>query len=365
MRWTVTRSSTKWWMFRSLAVAMVLSGVGGAGCIGSGGGASGSTVGDGGGGGAPPAGLQGSGKPIAKVGDGAVSESEFAAAASRVQQAGHEMPIAERKEVLDKLVVEEVLFQEAAAKGLYRDPKVRKIMVNLLLREEVYNDVRAADISQDELQAYYEAHQSEFTVPEKIQVKRIYIKYGGDSNRTTSEAMALAKELAGKIKRDPTAFGGLAEQYSDDPYKRRGGDLGYVAHDGKPGVPPEVIEKAFSMPVGQISEPFDAGGGANLVLVAAKRAAVERTFDQMKGSVLRRLKNEKFQALTDSYIERVRGKYDVQVDEAALAAVTIEARPLPSGIDPTAVLPGVGPRPDRLGEDEFDAVEGGPEVEPQ
>ncbi|MEQ1506294.1 MAG: peptidylprolyl isomerase [Myxococcota bacterium] len=316
-----------------------------------------------------PAGAEASGKHVATVGDGFVTDADFAASASRVQQPGQELTAEQRAEVLDKLVVEEILFQEAAAKGLYRDPKVRKIMVNLLLREEVYDDVRSSDISQEELQAYYDAHQSEFTVPEKLQIKRIFLRYGGDSTRSQADAMALAKDLQARIKKDPTSFSSLAEQNSDDPYKRRGGDLGYVARDGKPGVPDAVIEKAFSMPVGQISDPFDAGEGINLVLVAAKRQAVERTFDQMKGSVLRRLKNDKFEELTDAYIAKVRGKYSVDVDDAALAGVKVESRPLaPSGVDPTTLLPGVGPRPDRdappgMGDEDPGLVQPGLEVE--
>jgi parvulin-like peptidyl-prolyl isomerase len=297
--------------------------------------------------GTPPP-MEGGGKRIAKIGtDGFVSESEFVSAAARLQQQGESMPLGERREVLDKLVVEEILFQEAAARGLYRDPKVRKIMVNLLLREEVYSDVRATEIEQSELEAYYQAHQEEFTIPEKIQIRRIFLRYGGDSNRTKGEAQALAEELASKIKRDSTSFGGIAEQYSDDPFKRRGGDLGYVAREGKLNVPTEVIEKAFSMKVGQLSEPFDAGEGINLVLVAARRPPVERTFEQMKGSVLRRLKNERYRELTENYIKRLRSKYEVDVDENVLASVAIESRPMAPGMDPGSILPGVGPRPDR------------------
>lgn len=323
--------------------------------------------------GAPPPGSDPSAAPsgrvVAKVGDGFVTESDFAAAASRVQQAGQELTPAERKDVLDKLVTEEILFQQATEKGLYRDPKVRKIMVNLLLREEVYDDVRTSDISTEELEAFYEAHKSEFTVPEKIQIKRIFLRFGGESGRTEADALALGKELQGKIKKDPTLFKDLAEQQSDDPYKRRGGDLGYVARDGKPGIPPEVIEKAFTLNVGQLSEPFVAGDGVNLLLVAAKRQAVERTFDQMKGSVLRRLKNEKFQELTEGYIAETRGKYTVDVDDAVLSSVKVESRPMaPAGVDPGALLPGVGPRPDRDGlpsDEEIEEMDEGQEPVPQ
>ena len=197
---------------------------------------------------------------------------------------------------------------------------------------------------------FYEAHKAEFTVPEKIQIKRIFLRFGGDSGRSQEEAQILGKDLQAKIKKDPTVFKDLAEQHSDDPYKRRGGDLGYVARDGKPGIPPEVIEKAFTLNVGQVSEPFVAGDGVNLLLIAAKRQAVERTFDQMKGSVLRRLKNEKFQELTESYIAETRGKYTVSVDDAVLNSVKVDSRPMaPAGVDPGSLLPGVGPRPDRDG----------------
>jgi hypothetical protein len=293
-----------------------------------------------------------SGRIVARIGEGVISEDDFAAAAARTAPSGPELTADERKEILDKLVTEEILFQEAAAKGLYRDPKVRKIMVNLLLREEVYDDVKSANISPEELQSYYEAHKDEFTVPEKIQIKRIFIRFGGDSGRREDEAMTLAKDLGARIKKDPTVFKDLAEQYSDDPYKRRGGDLGYVAKDGKPGVPPEVIEKAFTMPLNQVSEPFVAGEGVNLLLVPAKREAVERTFEQMKGSVLRRLKNDRFAQLTDEYIAKARSGYTVTVDDAVLQSVKVEPRAAGAGMDPGSILPGVGPRPERDDEDE-------------
>jgi parvulin-like peptidyl-prolyl isomerase len=313
---------------------------------------------------AAPPGAEGAaaGRVVARVGDGVITEEDFAAAAARTQPSGPELTDDERKQILDKLVTEEILFQEAAAKGLYRDPKVRKIMVNLLLREEVYDDVRNAQISPDELQSYFDAHKDEFTVPEKIQVKRIFIRFGGDSNRTQDDAMALGKDLQGRIKKDPTVFKDLAEQYSDDPYKRRGGDLGYVARtDGKAGVPPEVIEKAFTLPLNQVSEPFVAGDGVNLLIVPAKREAVERTFEQMKGSVLRRLKNDKFQELTDQYIAKAKSGYTVSVDDAVLKSIKVEPHGTGPGIDPGTLLPGVGPRPDRPETDNEQLLEPAPE----
>jgi parvulin-like peptidyl-prolyl isomerase len=293
------------------------------------------------------------GQAVARVGDGVITEQDFADAAGRTLPAGPQLSKEERRKVLDDLVTEEVLFQEAVEKELYRDPKVRKILVNLLLREEVYGSVRTTDVPREELEAYYNAHRSEFTIPEKVQLKRIYLRFGGDSNRTQDAALTLGKELVGRIKKDPTVFKDLAEQYSDDPNKRRGGELGYVGREGVPGVPPEVIERAFSMPLNQVSEPFVAGEGVNIVIVPSKREAVDRTFEQMQGSVLRRLKNEKFQELTEQFIARARSKYQVTVDEAVLDAVKVDPHAaMPH--DPGSLMPGVGPRAER----ELDQVEG-------
>lgn len=286
------------------------------------------------------------GKAVARVGDAVITDKDFAEAAARTAPAGPTLSKEERRKVLDELVTEEVLFQEAVARGLYRDPKVRKILVNILLREEVYASVRSAEVPREELEAYYNAHPDEFTIPEKVQIKRIYIRFGGDSDRTEADAITLGKDLVSRIKKDPTVFKDLAEQYSDDPNKRRGGDLGYVGREGVPGVPPEVIERAFGAPLNQVTEPFVAGEGVNIVIVPSKREAIERSFEQMQSSVLRRLKNEKFQDLTKQYIDRAKSKYPVSVDEAALDAVTLDPHAAPP-TDPGSMMPGVGPRPER------------------
>lgn len=262
---------------------------------------------------------------LAKVGDaGGVTAEDFAEVAARTPPAdGRALTLEERKALLDKLVVEEALFQEAAKQGLHRDPKVRKIMVNLLMREEVYANVKASDFSPEQLKAYFDTHQEEFVVPEKVQIKRIFLKVGEE--RSLEKAMALAKDLRGKIMSNRDTFKDLALEYSEDPYKRRGGDLGYISVEGKPGIDPLVVSTAFGLEENAVSEAFEAGGGVNIVYVPKRRERVERTFEQMKGSVLRKLKNERYKELTETYVEGVRGRYAVDIDEAALSNAPVQS----------------------------------------
>jgi bifunctional DNA-binding transcriptional regulator/antitoxin component of YhaV-PrlF toxin-antitoxin module len=266
----------------------------------------------------PAADISSVGVVFAKVEEASIGSTLFDLDASRATPAdGAKLSLEEKRDILDGLVTEEILFQEATKEGLYLDPKVKKIMVNLLLRQNVYAKVKTSDFTPEELRAHYDAHQEEFVVPEKIQIKRIFLKVRDDKPQAV--VRQLAEDLQAKVKANPDSFKDLAAEYSEDPYRRRGGDLGYVSREGKPGIDDSVIAKAFELEVGQVSEAFEAAGGFNILLVANKRERVVRTFEQMKGSVLRKLKNERYKQLTDEYIDSIRSGYSVSVEEQVLA----------------------------------------------
>ena len=84
----------------------------------------------------PPADASSVGVKLATVGDAPIGSTLFDLEASRVTpEDGQKLSNTEKRKVLDDLVTEEILFQEASKEGLYLDPKVKKIMVNLLLRK--------------------------------------------------------------------------------------------------------------------------------------------------------------------------------------------------------------------------------------
>ncbi len=273
------------------------------------------------------------GAVVAKVGaHGMVTVDEFTQTASR-QVLMHEAEVTPeaRKEILDEMIDEEVLFQEAFAQGLYRDPKVRALMINLLKRREVVAEARGLEISDEEAEAYFEAHIDDFRMPEKALVKRIFIGFGGQGDpaspgRTEEEAKKLAADLRSQIVADPDKFRKLAEEYSEDSYQRRGGTMGYVDNVPDSPFPREFLDKVFALEEGRVSEPFLAGGGYNIAVVEAHRDAVERTFEQMKGTVLRRMRSERQGDLTEKYVASLRAKAEVTIDEALLASAPVDRR---------------------------------------
>ncbi len=257
-----------------------------------------------------------SGEVVATVGGLPISSSEFQQAAAR-RQSGEESAGTDTKgDVLDRLVAEKLLYLKAIELGLERDPKVQKVMINTLLRDKVYSTVRNSDFPEEELQTYYQDHKDEFVIPEKVQVKRILIRVTPE--RGEKEARSEAERLRGEIKADSSRFRDLASEFSEGPYKRRGGDIGFVAREGKPGLDPTIVDKAFSLDVDALSDVFKTREGFNVITVAKKRERVERSFQQVKGAVLRKLKNEKLKDLYDSYVAELKTGADVSVNSDIL-----------------------------------------------
>lgn len=302
----------------------------------------GGTTGSAGGEGATTAGAETAaadiGETIATVNGVKIGSKEFEEAAARkTPESGDALSAAEKQEVIDRLVEEKLLYKAALEKGLDKDPKVQKVMVNTLLREVVYANVRNSDFTDEQLQAYYEAHKDEFVVPEKVQIKRILIRVTED--RTDDKAKAEAERILAELTKDPAKFKELAAQFSEDPYKRRGGDVGFVAADGKPGLDKAVVDKAFTLQANQLSEVFKTEEGYNIVFVAQRRERVERTFDQMKGAVLRKVKNDRLKDLYDQYVNGLKQGAKVEVMTDKVNALEIKAARKAPSLDAGLAVP--------------------------
>lgn len=273
------------------------------------------------------------GTVLATVNGVQIGSKEFEQAAQRKTPAnGESLSDAEKKEVLDSLVEEKLLYAEALRKGLDKDPKVQKVMVNTLVREDVFNTLKNSDFPDEVLQKYYDDHKSEFIVPEKVQIKRILIKV--TPQRPDADAKKMADELRAQVVKNPDSFKDVAAEKSEDPYKRRGGDVGFVSKEGKAGLDQAVVDKAFGLDTNQVSDVFKTDEGYNIVMVAARREQIERTFQQMKGTVLRKAKSAKQQELYDSYVAKLRTAAKIEVKEEELKKIEIKSsrRPFAPGM---------------------------------
>jgi hypothetical protein len=231
----------------------------------------------------------------------------------------------EPAERLEQVIEETLIHQAALAAGMAYSPKVKKLMVAGQLRRQVYSQLDSSQISDAELLAYFEANQDLFVIPKKRQLRSITWKLG--PTRDLAAAQALCQSAKADIDSDE-AFKQRASTESEDPYRRRGGDLGFVSLEGKAGVPTELLDAAWQMDTRQMAC-VETPNSVVLLRIGERREQVSRTFEQMKGSVMRRVKNEHYQALYESYVADLRADVAVEIDADVLREMQATGAPLP------------------------------------
>lgn len=247
---------------------------------------------------------------------------EFDEVAARRGAMAKSLKEEQRKDIVDGLIDEKLLYLKAVESGVDLDPKIQRMVVNTFLKDHVYKKVRETNPTPDELQAYFEAHKEEFVVPEKRQLKRILIRprEGEDGAAAETRAQQVREALEGAGAGD---WNGLAAKHSSGPYKDRGGDLGYVGNTERPGVDPAVITKAFEQPAAGITEVFRTTEGLNILNVVAVRPRVDRTFNQIKGAVARKAKAERYKEAFENYVSALRSGAQHEVNWEAVAEHTV------------------------------------------
>jgi len=237
-----------------------------------------------------------------------------------------------RQRILTNLVEQDLLYQKAMKEGLNRDALV-KAKVDLYKRVIIAQSLVEKTID-DAAKKYYEENQDQF---KKLKLSVIEIKYATPEQmkkakgkkkkkaHTEEQALALAKEVKAKID-GGMSFEDAAKEYSEDPMTRaRGGNMGLVSKDDKRlnarGFAP-VLEKAFTMKVGEVAGPIKTTGGYDIITVT--RGIELEPFDEAKQSILFRVKANARQDLIASlkkdakivYPEEAEKKKDVEKQAA-------------------------------------------------
>ncbi len=176
-----------------------------------------------------------------------------------------EIPTPEPPPILDDALYQEGLnrlAEQLKASGMTVD-EYREVIRARLLREKMQEIIGSERVEPTE-EAVHVRHIL-IRVDETATVTETQgITGTTTTGRSDAEALALAQELRQRIL-DGEDFATLAEQYSDDPGSAaEGGDLGWSPR-GR--FVPEFEDAAFSLPVGEVSEPVKTQFGYHLIQV--------------------------------------------------------------------------------------------------
>jgi peptidyl-prolyl cis-trans isomerase C len=183
-----------------------------------------------------------------------------------------------------------------------------KIQVANLLAGKTFSQLAEnLKLEDSDERAFYDAHKQDY---EQVRARHILIRAAGSPSAaevgkkefSDAEALAKAQEIRKKLAAGAD-FAVLAAQESDDPgTKGKGGDLSFFKHGQM--VPP-FDQAAFSLKVGEISEPVKTQFGYHIIRVEARK-----TYEDSKLEVDRRLRAEMAQKTLDDIQKKANPTFD-------------------------------------------------------
>jgi parvulin-like peptidyl-prolyl isomerase len=274
-------------------------------------------------------------QPLATVGDRTITLGDYAAALEHMDQFDrlrYQAP-ERRKELLDEMITIELLAQEATAKGYDKEPlaqqELRAILRDAMLAEARKDAPTPESVPDAEVRAYFEAHRADYKDPERRRVSAVILR----DEASAKAALAEAKKVVTN-----TQWGEIVRARSIDPQARANvpidlaGDLGIVSPPGDPRgenarVPEEVRAALFRItgPTGVGDEVVAAGGKYYVIRQTQKLEPHERTLQEAERSIRVKLSQDKLRAKENDLLAELRKTVKVEVDEAALATVKVEA----------------------------------------
>ena len=209
-------------------------------------------------------------------------------------------------------------------KNLFKLPERAKVEY-LVLNEE--SAAASVSISEDELRQSYEDRIAEFQGVEERRASHILISVieeGSDAEKFA--ARSRAEELLQIVKRDPSQFGALAQEFSNDPGSAESeGDLGFVQR----GLMVESFDKAlFESKIGSIVGPVETQYGYHIIRIDDVKAVNTTSFEDAREDIEKGVRQSKvdetYLTAAQTFSDRVYTDYDSLTPVADELGLTIQ-----------------------------------------
>jgi parvulin-like peptidyl-prolyl isomerase len=191
-------------------------------------------------------------------------------------------------------------YQAALDKEKSTEEQVRARIEKELLAQAAYtrNVTEPAKMSEPALKEYYEKNAAKFKQPESAKLRII---------STTDEKKA--QDILAKIKQGDD-FGELAYGLSEDSYRVKSGDVGYI-HKGR--MLPEIDAVGFKLKVGEVSDIIKAENNWFIIKVEDKKPEQQMTFEETKAKLQKELEAERANELKKKWIDDLRAKAKIEI----------------------------------------------------
>ncbi|MEI7729605.1 MAG: peptidyl-prolyl cis-trans isomerase [Verrucomicrobiota bacterium] len=268
---------------------------------------------------------------LAKVGEEAITVRDFEREVAWRRQCNR--PIPAKETLLEEMITQRTLVQQARAAGLEQDMEVRETLHNVLVDklkvQKLQPKQKAVEVTAEEVRQRYQQNLAHYTTPPQMRLATLYLKLDSlmepERVAALTNQMLAAQQKATQLPPALMGFGALAIDNSEDQSSRyKGGDIGWF-NEGEPSRWPEEIMKAgFSLKNnGDVSDVIRTSHGLYVVRRVDARPGRVTPLEQVQDSIRRRLATEKRQQLEQNFIAEIRHAQPVTVNQQALGSITV------------------------------------------
>lgn len=163
-------------------------------------------------------------------------------------------------------------------------------------------------VSEEEAQQYYEAHKGEFTTPQEITLREVFINVPGDPGTLNvgldEEARAKANEIRQRAL-GGESFEKLAADLSDAPSRANAGLIGPLSLTE---LSADLQKLVAGMKVGEITEVLRAQRGYQILKLESSSAAETLPFEKAREQIGERVYNQKRRGELEKFLTRLRSE---------------------------------------------------------
>lgn len=210
-----------------------------------------------------------------------------------------------KKELLNELIAQNLMYEEALANNLQDTEEFQQLLKDteekLLKTTAIANFMKDIEVTDDEVQKYYDENPDQFIAPETVRASHILVE---DENQ--------AEEILKQLQDGTKTFEEAAIEYSSCPSAPNGGDLDYFQRGQ---MVPEFEAVAFELEPGQMSEkPVQTQFGYHIIKTTDKHTGEKIPYQVVKDSVKDFLTAQKQDQAYKAHVEELKNKYPVELN---------------------------------------------------
>ena len=242
---------------------------------------------------------------LAVIGGTKITVKDFQKRISNLPERYRIAVMKRKKEYLQELINDTLLYQEAIRQGVGKEEEVievieeakKKILTAKLLKDKVDDKIV---ISETDMKEYYDVNSYRYMTPEILRASHIL-----SLNRDDAEAIKLELE-------NGADFADMAKAKSVDPTAQRAGDIGYFPRGQ---LMPEFENACAVLEIGEVSDIVKTKLGYHIIKLTGRKEPEMRPMEQVQKDILSRLKTVKRQKMFNELLSDLRNGTDIKINE--------------------------------------------------